>query len=310
MTYRILSLDGGGIRGVYTTTLLSRLEAAAPFLGSVDLFAGTSTGGIIALGLAAGLTPEDLTDLYLRVGPEIFPDSHLGSLAILGKLLAAPYDNAALKHALTEVFGQRGLRTLGDLPRRVLVPTFDLDSSEGPAGSPGRPHWKPKFFHNFPGPESDAAEEIVDVALRTSAAPTYFPSYQGFVDGGVIANNPSMVALAQALHRDTGGQRPEDVRLLSVGTGDRLRFIPGERHDWGFVQWAMPLAQLIVEGPMDTARYECEQLLGERFHRLDAPLERAIELDDAGAAPDLVEMAKRVREPMEAAVAWVRAWFT
>ena len=309
MTYRVLSLDGGGIRGVYTTTLLSRLEAAAPFLGSVDLFAGTSTGGIIALGLAAGLTPEDLTDLYLGVGPEIFPDSRLGSLAILGKLLAAPYDNAALKHALSEVFGQRGLRTLGDLQRRVLVPTFDLDSSEGPAGDPGRPHWKPKFFHNFPGPGSDAAEGIVDVALRTSAAPTYFPSYQGFVDGGVIANNPSMVALAQALNPDTGGQKAEDVRLLSIGTGDRLRFIRGQTHDWGFVQWAMPLAQLIVEGPTDTARYECEQLLGERFHRLDAPLERAIELDDAGAAPDLVEMAQRVREPMEAAVAWVRTWF-
>jgi patatin-like phospholipase/acyl hydrolase len=307
MTYHILSLDGGGIRGVFTTTLLSRLEAAAPFLATVDLFAGTSTGGIIALGLAAGLTPDELTDLYLGIGAEIFPESRLGQLAILGKLVTAPYDNAVLKRALTDVFSRRGLRTLGDLQRRVLVPTFDLDSGEGPASKAGRSTWKPKFFHNFPGEGSDAAEPIVDVALRTSAAPTYFPSYQGFVDGGVIANNPSMVALAQALH---GGHRAEDVCLLSVGVGDRLRFIPGQTHDWGYVQWAVPLAQLIVEGPMDTARYECEQVLGERFHRLDAVLEREIELDTAAAAPALVEMAKRIGAPLEAAVAWVRSWFT
>jgi patatin-like phospholipase/acyl hydrolase len=307
VAYRILSLDGGGIRGVFTTELLSRLEAAAPFLAKVDLFAGTSTGGIIALGLAAGLAPDELTDLYLAVGPEIFPESHLGALAILGKLVNAPYDNAALRHALSDVFGRRDLRTLGDLARRVLVPTFDLDSSEGPGSKPGRRTWKPKFFHNFPGPGSDAAEEIVDVALRTSAAPTYFPTYQGFVDGGVIANNPSMVALAQALHPATGGQKLEDVRILSVGTGERLRFIAGPTHDWGYVQWAVPLSQLIVEGPMDTARYECEQLLGERFFRLDTVLDREIDMDDAAAEPDLVEMARRL--PLDAAVDWVRRHF-
>jgi patatin-like phospholipase/acyl hydrolase len=308
VAYHILSLDGGGIRGVFTTELLSRLEAVAPFLAKVDLFAGTSTGGIIALGLAAGLTPDELTSLYLALGPEIFPPSPLGPLAILGKLVCAPYDNAALKRALMAAFGSRNLRTLGDLRRRVLVPTFDLDSSEGPASRQGGPRtWKPKFFHNFPGPGSDAAAEIVDVALRTSAAPTYFPTYQGFVDGGVIANNPSMVALAQALHPATGGQKLEDVSVLSLGTGDRLRFIAGPTHDWGYAQWAVPLSQLIVEGPMDTARYECEQLLGERFWRLDAVLDRDIDLDDAAAEPDLVALARRI--PLEGTADWVRRHF-
>jgi len=307
VAYRILSLDGGGIRGVFTTELLSRLERLTPFLGSVDLYAGTSTGGIIALGLAAGLAPDELTSLYLTVGPEIFPESHLGALAILGKVVAAPYDNGALKHALADIFGRRGLHTLGDLRRRVLIPTFDLDSSEGPGNKPGPPTWKPKFFHNYPGPGSDAAEEIVDVALRTSAAPTYFPTYQGFVDGGVIANNPSMVALAQALHPATGAQKLEDVRVLSVGAGDRVRFIPGPTHDWGYWQWAVPLARLIVEGAMDTARYECKQLLGDRFWRLDAVLEREIEMDDAAAAPDLVEMARNI--PLDPTADWVRRHF-
>ncbi len=309
MAYRILSLDGGGIRGVFTTALLSRLEAAAPFLGAVDLIAGTSTGGIIALGLAAGLRPEELTALYLRVGPRLFPAWRRGPLGFLLKLVSAPYRATGLERELNDCFGGRGLRTLGDLPRRVLVPTFDLDSGDGPAATTGRAHWKPKFFHNFPGPGSDAAERIVDVALRTSAAPTYFPSYQGFVDGGVIANNPAMAALAQALHRDTGGQRLEDVRVLSVGTGERPRAIRGARHDWGYVQWAGPLAQLITEGPMDTAVYECRQLLGERFHRLDSPLERDVGLDDAAAAPDLIALAQGVKAPFDEAVAWVQRWF-
>ncbi len=306
MTYRILSLDGGGVRGVFTTTLLARLEAAAPFLGRMDLLAGTSTGGIIALGLAAGLSPDEITALYLENMPRIFPPSHLDGLAFLGKLVEAPYENTVLKRALTETFEGRGFRTLGDLPRRVVVPTFDLDSGSGPAGRPGPRSWKAKIFHNGPGPGSDAVEGIVDVALRTSAAPTYFPSYQGFVDGGVIANNPSMIALAQALHPATGGQKLEDVRVLSVGTGVRLRHIAGESHDWGYVQWAVPLSQLIVEGPMDTARYECEQLLEERFCRLDAVLEREIDMDDAAAAPDLIAMAERV--PLDRTVAWLRRW--
>jgi patatin-like phospholipase/acyl hydrolase len=307
VTYRILALDGGGVRGVFTTTLLGRLEAARPFLAKVDLLAGTSTGGIIALGLAAGMAPEELTGLYLDTDARIFPESHLGALALLGKVFAAPYDTAVLKRVLEEAFARRGVSVLGDLARRVLIPTFDLDSSSGPAGRPGPRTWKPKFFHNFPGPGSDAGERIVDVALRTSAAPTFFPSYQGFVDGGVIANNPSMVALAQALHPATGGQRLEQVCVLSVGTGVRRRHIAGEVHDWGYAQWAIPLSRLIVEGPMDTARYECEQLLGERFCRVDAVLEREIDLDDAAAGPDLVEMAGRV--PLDAATAWVGRWF-
>jgi patatin-like phospholipase/acyl hydrolase len=308
VAYRILSLDGGGVRGVFTTALLSCLEGLVPFLDGVDLFAGTSTGGIIAMGLAAGMTPDELTGLYLALGPEIFPSSTLGPLAIVGKIVCAPYDNAALKVALADAFGRRNVRTLGDLRRRVLVPSFDLDSSEGPAHDRRGPRrWKPKFFHNFPGPWGDADEEIVDVALRTTAAPTYFPSYQGFVDGGVIANNPSMAALAQALQPATGGRKLEDVSLLSVGTGNRLRFIAGPTHDWGYAQWAIPLSQLIVEGPMDTARYECEQLLGERFWRLDTVLQREIDLDDAAAEPDLVALAKQI--PLDLTVAWIRAHF-
>ncbi len=308
MAYRVLCLDGGGIRGVFTTTILERLEAAAPgFLAKVDLFAGTSTGGIIALGLAAGLSPHDLTRLYLERGAEIFA-SRYGGLERITKVVWAEYDHANLERILGATFAGRGVVTLGDLVRRVLVPTFDLDSGDDPARSPGAPRtWKPKFFHNYPGPGSDANARIVDVAMRTSAGPTYFPTYQGFVDGGVVANNPSMAALAQAVHPDMGRQRLEDVCLLSVGTGQRLRFIAGQQHDWGIIPWAGHLVDLLIEGSMDATRYQCRQLLKERFCRVDAVLDRPTDLDDVADAGALVELARAL--PLEESVAWVRDRF-
>ncbi len=306
MPYRILALDGGGIRGVFTTTVLERLERAAPgFLSRVDLFAGTSTGGIIALGLAAGLAPGELTRLYLERGGEIF-ESRYGVLDHVTRLVWAEYDNRNLQRILEETFAGRG-ETLGDLARRVLIPTFDLDSGgRAGQGPDARRTWKPKFFHNYPGPGSDAGARVVDVALRTSAGPTYFPTYQGYVDGGVVANNPSMAALAQAIHPETGRQRIEDVCLLSAGTGQRLRFIEGADHDWGIVPWAGHLVNLLIEGGMDTARYQCQQLLGERFCRVDAVLDEEMDLDAVADAGALVELAQHL--PLEGAAAWVRSW--
>jgi patatin-like phospholipase/acyl hydrolase len=307
--YRILSLDGGGIRGVFTTTVLEQLAAAAPgFLAKVDLFAGTSTGAIIALGLAAGIAPAELTRLYLEHGAEIFPESHLGWLADASKLVCAEYDNANLERLLEEAFAPLGVATLGDLRPKVLVPTFDLDSADDPRRAPGAPRtWKPKFFHNYDGPTGDRDARIVDVLMRTTAGPTYFPTYDGFVDGGVIANNPSVAALAQAINPETGGQALADVRLLSVGTGRRLRFKAGKTHDWGYVQWAKPLLHILIEGAMDTARYECQQLLGTHFQRVDDDLAREIELDDVADAPALAEQARALElaEPIR----WLREHF-
>ncbi len=310
MSYRILSLDGGGIRGVFTTTVLARLEQAVPgFLGKVDLFAGTSTGAIVAAGLAAGMTPDELTRLYLEHGKDIFADTFLDDVKDLGKVKGADYDNARLAVLVADVFEQwRGIRTLGDLHRRILIPAFDLDTGDDPGFREGdRRTWKPKFFHNFPGGDSDGAERIVNVLLRTSAGPTYFPTYDGYIDGGVVANNPSVAALAQALHPGTGKQRLEDVVLLNIGTGQSPAFIAGKRHDWGYLQWAKPLARLILEGAADTARYQCEQILADRYRRVDAMLDRPIGLDEVKYAPDLVEVGRHV--PLDEVAAWVGRWF-
>jgi len=302
-TYRILSLDGGGIRGVIEATLLGRLELWCPgFLKRADLIAGTSTGGILALGVAAGMTPADLRELYVEHGAEIFADPQLN--------VARPrYDNRRLLGLLRERIGDR---TLGGLRHRVLVSSFDLDNQDrfagiAPAGS--RRTWKAKFFHNFPNEDSDARELAVDVALRTSAAPTYFPIVDGFVDGGVIANNPSMCALAQALDPKRGaGQALADVRILSLGTGQNQEFIETDDTDWGLAQWMPHLVGVMIDGAMDLANYQCRQILGEHYHRLNPLLDDDYGLDAVDRLSALNLLASEC--DIEPAVAWLKAhWF-
>ena len=297
--YHILALDGGGIRGLLTAILLQRLEAARPgLLAQVDLFAGTSTGGILALGLAAGFTPSEARELYEGLGKVVFADSPFDNWRDLGHALGAQYTNGPLKEVLTAQFGD--LR-LGDLPRKVLISAFDLDN--GPDQPTALRTWKPKFFHNYPGPGSDANERVVDVALRTSAAPSYFPLYQGYIDGGVVAGNPSMAALAQALEPTTGRQAQSDVTLLSVGTGRNNRYLTAQDNDWGWLQWAPHIIDIMLDGNSGVADYECRQLLGERYHRLNPLLPERINLDDIGKVPRLAEIGERV--PLEPTLDWL-----
>lgn len=285
--YRILTFDGGGIRGLVTLALLKRLETHVPSLiRDADLLAGTSTGGIIALGLAAGMSVDDLIALYRDKGKDIFDDSWWDDLRDMGGLSGADYDQASLEKLLKGIF--KGTR-LKDLGRRVLIPTFDLDNESKVAA---KRTWSPKFFHNFPGNDSDGQETVVEVALRTSAAPTYFPSHNGFIDGGVVANNPSMAALTQAL--DTRGGEPPptlgEVSLLSLGTGTNLSFIKGATLDWGLAQWAKPLVSLLMDASTGIADYQCRQILRGAYRRLAPvfPADTNIKLDEWQRADDLL----------------------
>lgn len=308
MAYRILSIDGGGFRGLFTARLLERLEWEVPgFLERFDLVAGTSTGAILALGVAAGLTLAELVLLYLENGRKIFDDSWLDNLKDFGQIIGAQYDNRRLKRLLEDTFAKLGKRTLSDLePRRVLVPAFDLDDGQDPHRKPDKPRsWKPKFFHNFPGEDSDGAESIVDVLMRSCAAPTYFPSYGRYIDGGVVANNPAMAAIAQAL--STHSTTLPEVHLLSLGTGFSPSFIAGKNHDWGFAQWVRPLIDLLMDGSMGVADYQCRQLLGPRYHRLTHALTRRVPLDDYKQADYLLKVADKEVDIAET-VAWIRKY--
>lgn len=217
--YRILSIDGGGIRGVVTTVLLQRIVATPGlenFLNSIDLIAGTSTGGLLALAVAKELDLSEIRDVYVKKGPKIFDDSWLDDLVDLGKLRGADYGTKGLRRELKRLFGNT---TLGELSKRVLITAFDLDNEEPESRS-----WKPKLFHNFEGAQNDRASLVRDVGLYTSAAPTYFPSVDGYVDGGVYASNPAMCGLAQTQDpRYDPTPSLNDVFLLSLGTGRSLQ---------------------------------------------------------------------------------------
>jgi Patatin-like phospholipase len=301
--YRIISFDGGGIRGLVTAILLERLEAEVPgWLGAADLLAGTSTGGLIALGLAHGLHPAALRELYELKGPRIFDDSWLDDLRDLGGITGAQYDNRALSCELRQVLGNVRLK---DLKKRVLISAFDLDNEDP---DPLRRSWKPKFFHNFAGPDSDGEMLAYEVGLYTTAAPTYFPSVDGYIDGGVVANNPAVAALAQTQDRRSFSRPPrlDEVRLLSISTGRSLYRIEGQRLDWGYGQWAKPLVSIILEGVTGVADFQCQQFLGGHYFRLDPlnPMNQAIALDDVKHIPDLVAFASVV--DLDETAGWLR----
>lgn len=303
-------MDGGGVRGLLTAVILEELCRRVPgWLRKVDLVAGTSTGGIIALGLAKGLDPADLRALYHGAFPRIFRDSLADDIRDLGRLIGAEYDTKGLERELRRTFGATRLQ---DLKVRVLITAFDLDNE---AERPEERCWKPKFFHNFPGPDSDGALRAAEVALFTSAAPTYFPSVAGYIDGGVVANNPAMAALAQT--QDSRARirpRPEldQISLLSIGTGRVLSRIAGRRKDWGVAQWAGPLVRLMFDGLDGVPDYQCRQLLGRRYLRLNHifPPGREVDLDDWRARDRLVEIGETgMDSELEKASAWLRRYW-
>jgi patatin-like phospholipase/acyl hydrolase len=308
--FRILSFDGGGIRGVLTSVLLNRLLTAYPALlqerpGTITMYAGTSTGGILALGMAAGLTPTQIRDLYVTNGKLIFDSSWTRDVVEIGGLSGSKYDNVNLKQILLETFSALRLQ---DLKSRVLIASFTLDNQLIDAT---QRTWNPKFFHNFPGSDSDGESLVVDVAMSTSGAPTYFPSYGVFIDGGVIANNPSMAAVAQALDgRNQPSERAttlNDIKLLSLGTGASLQYVDGQDHDWGDAQWIKPILNVMMDGSVGVADFQCAQLLGNRYCRVAPifPANKSFPMDDVSKIVDLMDLAQSF--DLTSAVAWLNA---
>lgn len=298
-SYKILSLDGGGIRGLITARLLQRLNEhhkIAGWLENVDLLSGTSTGGIIALALAAGKTPSNICDLYKCKGDNIFDKSIIEKIIDIPNFITAKYSNENLIEELAVFFGEI---KLGNLPKKVAIPTFRLNAEyDFDKTSAGWEHgWKPKIFHNFEGDGtnkdySDKDYEVKKVALYTSSAPTYFPVADGYIDGGVFANNPSNIAIAQAIaHNNSPNERArlEDISLLSIGSGVTLQSKKEKDADWGSVQWVSPLIDILMEGVAGIADFQAKQLLGQRYSRLQIYFneENKINLDDVGKLADM-----------------------
>lgn len=285
---RILSIDGGGIRGIIPISIIDRLVKSGAFNGDADLFAGTSTGGLISLALAKGLTPAEIKNIYLNKGKKIFADSFFDDVKDIFNLTGADYNISNLEEVLLETFGDTKLK---ELRSYAMVTAFQLDN-ESPEIT--KRCWQPKLFGNLPSYEFDGNVPVYKAALYTAAAPVYFPSVDGFVDGGVFASNPSVIALSEGVvHFE---RKPEDIVMLSISTGLSRSFIEGREHDWGLAQWMKPLFGMMMDAASFSADEICRHMLSERYHRIQPvfPVDKKISMDDVSAMDYMTSFADSV----------------
>ena len=273
---RIMTFDGGGICGALTAALLQRLAALYPgLIERTNLFAGTSTGGIIALLLAAGIPVGRILALYRDDGAKIFERSWWDRVDTVGGLREALYHAEPIHGLLKELLGDL---TMDQLRVDVLVPSFCVDNQLRTADR----RWQARFWTR-----ADRGVLVSDVAMMTSAAPTYFPAYNRNVDGGLVQNNPSM--LAYSCSQDPG------AILLSLGTSQTLHYIPTKDGDLGDIAW---LRQGIISGFMqgaeDAADQMCRWTLGDRYRRLNPALQpgQDIAMDDYGDVGTLIDLGQ------------------
>jgi hypothetical protein len=250
---RILTIDGGGIKGVFPAAFLATIEEelGRPVAEHFDLIAGTSTGGIIALALGLGMAAREVLDLYLDTGHQIFPRRRLPRP--LHGLLRARYSNAPLRQILQGAFGER---RLGDSRARLVIPSMDLAAE--------RVHVYRTSHH--PDFVRDYKMKAVEVALATVAAPSYFPihlSEEGlpYVDGSLWARNPLGMAVIEAI--GVLGWPRDEIEVLSVGcTSQHLGLSWQKRVSMGSGYWAARIADVFMKAQSSAAIVTANALLG------------------------------------------------
>jgi patatin-like phospholipase/acyl hydrolase len=286
----ILSIDGGGMRGIIPALLLAEIERRTqkPISQLFNLIAGTSTGGILTLGMvkpdAQGLpaySAQQGVTLYETQGERIFSRSIWHRIHAVDNAAEEKYLSEGIETVLDEYFGETRLKqALTD----VLITSYDIER-------------RMAFFFKSRKAKLDPAYDfpMKKVARATSAAPTYFEpvkiqapgvnDYYALVDGGVHSNNPAMCALAEA---KVAFPDADDFLVVSLGTGEMTRPIPYDQaKGWGLVGWVRPLIDIMFDGMINTVDYELRQLLpdregGKRYYRFQARLnEDSGNIDDA-----------------------------
>ena len=279
---KVLSIDGGGIRGLIPATVLAELETRTGkrVAELFDLIAGTSTGGILALGLSKPSADDatrpqyaasDLGDLYKTEGGRIFARSPWHHIRALDNLVDEKYNASGIEAVLEQYFGDV---PLSEAVTEVLVTSYELQTRQ------------PWFFARHKARSQPGWDfPMRFVARATSAAPTYFEPEavpktnptQSLVDGGVYANNPAMCAWVEAKTLSPG---PEEVLVVSLGTGQHTRAIPyKEAKDWGLAHWAKPILDVVFDGVSDTIDHQMTVLCQEsetgdpRYYRFQTELD-------------------------------------
>ena len=270
-TFNIMTFDGGGVKGCLSATLIDRLYDLNPdIIEKTHLLSGTSIGSIIALALAYGLNPREIREEFSEENiKNVFNPSY-------SELVRPKYNNHNLKQLLLRIFPQD--LKLKDLKKNVIIPAFNL----GCTGENGG--WEPVFFNNLPWSTTSEAY-VIDVILSSTAAPIYFPSHEGCIDGGVVANDPSLVALIHAMDKEGLNQNLDNIRLLSIGTGYKAECIETDTSGWGAIEWvthknpSTPLLSLMFAANTSLSHSLCSKLLDNNYFKLNPKLSRGIALD-------------------------------
>jgi hypothetical protein len=319
--FRILCVDGGGIRGLISALVIAEFERllqqkdgpAARIADYFHLFAGTSTGGLISLALTRPdpAPSSELAGFYTEDGPKVFHRDLLRKLRTGWGTLGAKYSDEPLREAVLDRLGDG---RLAEATRDLLVTSYDMTKREPFFFKRWKAQTEPSW--NFPA---------VDAALSTAAAPTYFPCHEldgrALVDGGVFAANPTIAAIAEALGRNS--DPPAELNLnemlvVSIGTGEfNTGFPPSQVRGWGDLGWIAgggdesPILSAMMGGASDGTDYWAHMLLnhepgkprptaeaigrGERYYRFQVNLRGAVEMDDASRAT-LQLLTKRAEE--------------
>ena len=291
---KVLSIDGGGIRGIIPAIVLNIIERTTekPICQLFDLIAGTSTGGILALGLTKPdphdstqphYSAEQLIDIYEQEGSTIFARSVWHKIHSGWNLADEKYPASGIEGVLKDYFKDA---LLSQALTELVVPSYEIEKRVC------------FFFGRSKARANPTANDFLmrQVARSTSAAPTYFEPcwiaggeekpYWALIDGGVFANNPAMCALAEAM---VIYGRDNDFLVVSLGTGQLTRRLDYEEaKDWGLAGWATNIINIIFDGVQDTVDYQLKQLLPvtdgptRRYYRFQVELDIGNDdMDDA-----------------------------
>lgn len=283
----ILSIDGGGIRGIIPAIVLAEIEERAkkPIAECFELIAGTSTGALIALILNVKdqfgkpkYSARDVVELYEKRGPEIFNKNFVRKIRSGFGLFEEYYSNEGLKNIVHEYFGNL---TLKDTITEVLIPTYETER---------RTPWFFKSKNAKNAEYSHRNYKLTDVALGATAAPTYFEAhkapyeeddYLSLIDGGIFANNPALCAYIDAKQKFE--KADHEINIVSIGTGQQTKkLLYDEIIGWGKIGWVEPLISCAFDGVSDTVDYQLSKILPEtQYFRLQKQLpEEAGDMDN------------------------------
>lgn len=250
--FQILVLDGGGIKGLFSAAVLTHLEEDLQIniTDYFDLIVGTSTGGIIALGLGIGMRPHEIVSFYVKKGSEIFPR---GIGFSLRQFWQNKFDASSLENALKECFSDK---LLGESKKRLVIPSYNLGDDDVYLFKTAH-HERLKRDFKVP---------IWKVALATSAAPTYFPTFRGInhmrlIDGGIWANNSTMVGIVEAV--SMLGQSLDSIKILSLGTTDEIKIRADKLDSGGFWQWKKVALDVFLRAQNIGTFTQAQHLLGK-----------------------------------------------